>query len=170
MAAGDEASVQPVQIGGAVGGFHEGDRVVQGRNDADLGVANGDIGEVTAVATAERTLEVTFPYGRVTYPGDRTEDLRPAWCLTVHKSQGGEWPVVVLVLDRAHRAMLWRELVYTAVTRARRGLLLVGDAGLVAAAAMRLGSGVRQRRTRLVERVLDGASGGTAPRRDADEY
>jgi exodeoxyribonuclease V alpha subunit len=136
-----------------VRGFHEGDRVVQTRNDAELDVANGDIGEVVETDPRERTIAVAFAHGIVEYPADRTEDLDPAWCLTVHKSQGGEWPVVILVLDASARVMLWRELVYTAVTRAAAGLLLVGDARLLAAAAARTGSGARQRRTRLGQRV-----------------
>lgn len=142
-------------------GFHEGDRVVQTRNDAELDVANGDVGEVAAVDHGARTLEVVFPHGGVIYDTEQAADLSPAWCQTVHKAQGGEWPVVVLVVDPAHRAMLWRELVYTAVTRARHGLLLVGDARLVTAAARRVGSGARQRRTHLGERIarMVGADG-----------
>jgi exodeoxyribonuclease V alpha subunit len=100
-----------------------------------------------------RTLEVAFPHGNVAYPADRTADLALGWCLTVHKAQGAEWPVVVLICDPAHRTMLNRDLVYTAVTRARLGLLLVGDARLVVAAAGRAGSGARLRRTRLAQRL-----------------
>lgn len=137
----------------AVAGFHEGDRVVQTRNDAELDVANGDIGEVTATDATARTLEVAFPHGLVTYDGEQAADLAPAWCLTVHKAQGGEWPVVVLVLDPGHQAMLWRELVYTGITRASRALLLVGNPGLVVEAARRTGSGLRQRRTLLAARL-----------------
>jgi exodeoxyribonuclease V alpha subunit len=136
-----------------VAGFHEGDRVVQTRNDAELDVANGDIGEVVATDAGARTLQVAFPHGLITYNGEQAADLTPAWCLTVHKAQGGEWPVVVLVLDHAHRTMLWRELVYTGITRASRALLLVGDPGLVVEAARRTGSGLRQRRTLLAARL-----------------
>jgi exodeoxyribonuclease V alpha subunit len=110
----------------AVGGFHEGDRVMQTRNDPELDVANGDVGTVVDVIAARAELRVGFPRGEVTYPKDRVRDLVPAWAITVHKAQGGEWPVVVLVLDPAHRTMLWRNLVYTAVTRATRALILVG--------------------------------------------
>lgn len=141
----------------ALGGFHEGDRVVQTRNDADLDVANGDIGEVVVLDRAERTLDVAFPNGVVTYPVSKAADLAPAWCLTVHKAQGGEWPVVVVVLDPAHRALLARELVYTAITRAARGLLLVGDPALLARAAAREGEGARRRRTGLTARIAVGA-------------
>jgi exodeoxyribonuclease V alpha subunit len=137
----------------AVAGFHEGDRVVQTRNDAELDVANGDIGEVAATDAVARTLQVAFPHGLVTYDGDQAADLAPAWCLTVHKSQGGEWSVVVLVLVPAHRKMLWRELVYTGITRASRALLLVGDPGLMVEAARCTGSGLRQRRTLLTARL-----------------
>ncbi|HVM00378.1 MAG TPA: AAA family ATPase [Egibacteraceae bacterium] len=144
----------------AVAGWHEGDRVVQTRNDAELDVANGDVGEVVATDARDRTVEVAFPHGTVTYDAERAAELSPAWCLTVHKSQGGEWPVVVLVLDPAHRAMLWRELVYTAVTRASRGLLLVGTPELVVAAARRTGSGTRHRRTRLAARLAAAGAGG----------
>lgn len=134
-------------------GWQEGDRVVQTRNDADLGVANGDVGEVTALDTDEGILEVAFAQGAVQYDSGQTRDLRPAWCLTVHKAQGGEWPVIVLVLDGEHRHMLTRELVYTAMTRAREGLLLVGDPGLLARASRRSGGGARQRATLLAERL-----------------
>jgi exodeoxyribonuclease V alpha subunit len=102
----------------------------------------------------------------VTFDAPAIRDLRPAWCLTVHKSQGGQWPVVVLVLDPTHRRMLWRELVYTAVTRAMHGLLLVGTPHLLAQAAARSGSGTARRVTSLAQRVraatrsLDGGQGG----------
>ncbi|CAN5308058.1 ATP-dependent RecD-like DNA helicase [soil metagenome] len=151
--------VNPADGRAAVAGFNEGDRVLQTRNDAELDVANGDIGEVVAVHKRERALSVAFSHGVVDYGPDRTDDLRPAWALTVHKAQGGEWPVVVLICDPTHRHMLWRELVYTAVSRAARGLLLVGDARLVAAAAARTGSGARERRTHLTARLAATAAG-----------
>jgi exodeoxyribonuclease V alpha subunit len=112
----------------AVAGFHEGDRVMQTRNDAERDVSNGDIGRVVDVATRKKQLRVGFPRGEVTYDAAQARDLTPAWAVTVHKSQGGEWPVVVLVCDRSHRSMLWRNLVYTAVTRAQRALVIVGQA------------------------------------------
>ncbi|MGH8884396.1 MAG: SF1B family DNA helicase RecD2 [Egibacteraceae bacterium] len=148
----------------AVAGYHEGDRVVQTRNDGELDVANGDIGEVIAADADARTLQVAFPHGLVTYEGEQAADLTPAWCLTVHKSQGGEWPVVVLVLDPAHRTMLWRELVYTGITRASRALLLVGDPGLMVEAARSTGSGLRQRRTLLAARLAHAVASHTGER------
>ena len=112
-----------------VHGLQVGDRVMQTRNDADLEVSNGDVGEVVDVT--RKGLRVAFPRGEVRYDRDQARDLTLAWAITVHKSQGGEWPVVVLVADRSHRAMLWRNLVYTAVTRAQRALIIVGQAEAV---------------------------------------
>jgi exodeoxyribonuclease V alpha subunit len=130
-----KAALNPPQGRVAVGGLHEGDRVMQTRNDAELDVANGDVGTVVDTDRREGSVRVAFPRGEVTYPRDRLRDLSPAWAITVHKSQGGEWPVVVLVLDPSHRGMLWRNLAYTAVTRAARALILVGRSDALRAAA-----------------------------------
>jgi exodeoxyribonuclease V alpha subunit len=128
-------TLNPARGRAAVGGMHEGDRVMQTRNDAELDVANGDVGTVVDTDRREGSVRVAFPRGEVTYPRDRLRDLVAAWAITVHKSQGGEWPVVVLVLDPAHRGMLWRNLAYTAVTRASRALILVGRSDVLRAAA-----------------------------------
>ncbi len=120
----------------AVAGFHTGDRVMQTRNDAELDVSNGDVGQVVDVDAARGRLRVVFPRGEVRYDAGQARDLTTAWAVTVHKSQGGEWPVVVFVCDRSHRGMLWRNLAYTAITRAQRALIVVGQhAALVDAAA-----------------------------------
>ncbi len=116
-----------------VGGFRVGDRVMQTRNDPEQDLANGDVGVVVDVELRAGRLRVGFPRGEVTVSS--TRDLAPAWAVTVHKSQGGEWPVVVLVVDRSHRPMLWRNLVYTAVTRAQQALIIVGQHGALVAAA-----------------------------------
>jgi exodeoxyribonuclease V alpha subunit len=108
---------------------------MQTRNDPELDVANGDVGRVVDLSPRKGELRVAFPRGEVTYARDQVRELTAAWCVTVHKSQGGEWPVVVLVCDRSHRAMLWRNLAYTAVTRAQRALIVVGQAEALRAAA-----------------------------------
>jgi exodeoxyribonuclease V alpha subunit len=123
------------QAGVRVGGFEVGDRVMQTRNDAERDVSNGDVGQVADVDPGRKRLRVAFPRGEVTYDAAQAGDLTHAWAVTVHKSQGGEWPVVVFVCDRSHRAMLWRNLVYTAITRAERALVVVGQAAALAAAA-----------------------------------
>jgi exodeoxyribonuclease V alpha subunit len=119
----------------SVAGFHVGDRVMQTRNDPELDVANGDVGHVVDLSKRDGTLRIAYPRGEVTYDRDQAKDLVPAWAVTVHKSQGGEWPVVVLVCDRSHRAMLWRNLVYTAVTRAQRALIVIGQSEALHVAA-----------------------------------
>ncbi len=110
-----------------VRGIDVGDRVMQTRNDADLDVANGDVGRVVDASASAGRVRVAFPRGEVTYERSRVGDLVHAWAVTVHKSQGGEWPVVVLVCDASHQHMLWRSLLYTAVTRARDALIVVGQ-------------------------------------------
>ena len=152
----------------AVSGWHEGDRVVATRNDPEVDIANGDIGEVAGTDAKDGVVSVSFPQGIVELSGDRLNHLAPAWCLTVHKSQGGEWPVVVLVLDRSQMSMLTRELVYTAITRARRGLLLVGDAGLLVPAARRVGGGMAARHTTLSARLAANDAGATGAQSDGD--
>jgi exodeoxyribonuclease V alpha subunit len=132
---GLKAALNPGEGRPEVAGLHEGDRVLQTRNDAELDVANGDVGRVVDVSPREGSLRIAFARGEVTYTRRQARDLAPAWALTVHKSQGGEWPVVVLVLDGSHRAMLWRNLVYTAITRAQRALIVVGQAEALRAAA-----------------------------------
>jgi exodeoxyribonuclease V alpha subunit len=128
-------ALNPAAGRASVVGLHVGDRVMQTRNDAELDVANGDVGTVVDLSVKDGTVRVGFPRGEVTYPADRVRDLVAAWAVTVHKSQGGEWPVVVLVLDPAHRSMLWRNLAYTAVTRAARALILVGRSEALRVAA-----------------------------------
>lgn len=130
-----KAALNPAAGRPAVGGFHIGDRVMQTRNDPELDVANGDVGTVVDVSVRDGSVRIAYPRGEITHPRDRVRDLVAAWAVTVHKAQGGEWPVVVLVLDPAHRTMLWRNLAYTAVTRAARALILVGRSDALRVAA-----------------------------------
>jgi exodeoxyribonuclease V alpha subunit len=140
-----------------LGGFHVGDRVMQTRNDPELDVANGDVGRVVDLSTRKGELRVAFPRGEVTYGRDQVRELTTAWAVTVHKSQGGEWPVVVLVCDTSHRHMLWRNLTYTAVTRAQRALIVVGQAEALRASARH--DRPSDRRTGLDQRLAALASG-----------
>ncbi len=133
--AGLKRTLNPADGQPAVAGYNHGDRVMQTRNDAERDVANGDVGRVVDLSTSQGTLRIAFPRGEVTYDRKQTRDLTPAWAVTVHKSQGGEWPVIVLVCDRSHRVMLWRNLVYTAITRAQRALIVVGQADTLRGAA-----------------------------------
>jgi exodeoxyribonuclease V alpha subunit len=103
-----------------------GDRVIQTRNNYTLGVFNGDGGVIAGIAP--EAVSVDFGDGRlVAYALADLLDLDHAYCLTVHRSQGSEWPGVVIVVSSSHGAMLSRNLLYTALTRARRFAVLVGD-------------------------------------------
>lgn len=121
--------------------FREGDKVMQTRNNYQLewqkegvfgwekgqGVFNGDIGFVTEVDETDRTVRVQFDDERVaTYEGGDIDDLELAYCISVHKSQGSEFPVVVMPAVGGPPMLLTRNLLYTAVTRARRMVMIVG--------------------------------------------
>ena len=108
---------------------------MQVRNDYAKEVFNGDIGRVAAVDPEGLTLEVAFPgRGRVVYAQEELEQLVPAYAITIHKSQGSEYPCAVLVLLRQHYLLLQRNLLYTAITRARERVVLVGSRQAVAMA------------------------------------
>jgi exodeoxyribonuclease V alpha subunit len=122
------------ELRGSSGGFRPGDKVMQIRNDYTKDVFNGDIGLVRSTDADGMGLEVDFPDGLTAYEGSEREDLLLAYAITVHKSQGSEYPYVVLVLDPEQGGMLQRRLLYTAVTRAKQRLFVVhrGDALLTA--------------------------------------
>ena len=104
-----------------------GDKVMQVRNNYDLDVFNGDQGRIVAVDEKKRQVLVHFDERAVHYDFEALHELVPAYAVTVHKAQGSEYPVVVLVLHTQHHVMLQRNLLYTAVTRARRQVVLVGQ-------------------------------------------
>ena len=121
-----------------------GDRVMQTRNDYDRDVFNGDIGYVEARPAADGTgLRVRFGDRRVEYEMGDADALSLAYAATVHKSQGSEYPAVVIVLHRAHSIMLRRNLLYTAVTRGQQLVVLVGEAQAVRMAIHRTEGGTR---------------------------
>jgi len=107
--------------------FRRGDKVMQVRNSYELDIFNGDIGRVESVDLEQRELVAAFDERLVRIAGDALEDLVPAYACTVHKAQGSEYPAVVLALHRQHHVMLERNLLYTAVTRARRLVVVVGS-------------------------------------------
>ena len=151
--AGLKAALNPGDGRAEVAGFHVGDRVLQTRNDPELDVANGDVGTVVDLDRRRGELRVAFPRGEVTVDRRAAANLTAAWAVTVHKSQGGEWPVVILVVDRSHRGMLWRNLVYTGITRARRALIVVGQLEALRGAARQ--DRPRDRRTGLAHRLRE---------------
>ncbi len=109
--------------------FGVGDKVMQTENDHAREVYNGDLGIIQSIDTSARLLEVRFEDRGVVYSFEQAEQLALAYAVTVHKSQGSEYPAVVLLLMREHGRMLRRQLLYTAMTRARRLLVVLAATG-----------------------------------------
>ena len=131
--------------------FRVGDRVMQLRNNYDKDVYNGDVGFVKAVDPAERKLVVLFDGRPVAYdPGD-LDELVLAYAMTIHKSQGSEYPAVIVILHTQHYVMLQRNLLYTAITRGKKLVLLMGVPYAIDQAIKN--NTVRERRTSLAERL-----------------
>ena len=138
-----------IQRGGMC--FRVGDRVMQLRNNYDKDVFNGDVGFVQEVQTADRSLIVLFDGKPVEYRAGDLDELTLAYATTIHKSQGSEYPAVIVLLHRQHFMMLQRNLLYTAITRGRKLVLVIGAAWAVKQAIET--NTVRERRTTLAERV-----------------
>ncbi len=137
--------------------LRNGDKVMQIRNNYDLNVFNGDVGIITLIDEDTQEVEVSFDDGsKVLYSFEETDDLVPAYAVTVHKSQGSEYPAVVLVLLPQHYMMLQRNLLYTAVTRGKQLVVLVGSAKAIGLAVRN--SNYAHRNTWLNERLKESAS------------
>jgi exodeoxyribonuclease V alpha subunit len=119
-----EAKAQ-IQRGGTV--YRMGDRVVQQTNNYTSEVFNGDVGTIEAIDLEEQELRIRFGEREVLVDAADLNELSLAWAMTVHKSQGSEYPVVVLPLFLSHYTLLSRNLVYTGVTRAKRMAILIGS-------------------------------------------
>ena len=138
--------------------FKLGDRVMQLRNNYDKEVYNGDLGYVRSVDMEDRTLTVDFEGHAVEYEVSELDELTLAYATTIHKSQGSEYPIVVMPVLMNHYVMLQRNLIYTGITRAKKICVLVGQAKALAYAIRNMK--VLKRNTRLKERL---ASTATAP-------
>ncbi len=108
-------------------GFRLGDKVMQTRNDYTKEIYNGDIGYVRGYDEDENLLMVDFDNRRVNYAPEETDELVLAYAITVHKSQGNEYDIVVVPVVMQHRVMLRRNLMYTAMTRAKRMMVFLGQ-------------------------------------------
>ena len=108
--------------------YRPGDRVLQLSNDDDLKVYDGDLGTVREIDPTEQEVLLDLDDGReVRYPYASLFALTHAYAVSVHKAQGAEFPAVVIPLVTSHAPMLWRTLLYTAFTRARRLVAIVGQ-------------------------------------------
>ncbi len=131
--------------------FRPGDKVMQTQNDYDKDVFNGDIGQVEALDIVAHTLTAVFDGRRVVYDWSEADQLVLAYAVSVHKSQGAEFPVVVIPLITAHYLMLQRNLLYTAITRAKKLCVLVGSRRALAIAVRN--DKVTRRHTALDQRL-----------------
>lgn len=131
--------------------YRVGDKVMQIRNDYEKNVFNGDIGVVEELNSEDRTMSVAFDKNIVEYESGELTELMLAYACTIHKSQGSEYPVVVMPLMMSHYIMLQRNLVYTGITRAKKLCVVIGDTKALGHAIRNVV--VLKRNTRLKERL-----------------
>ncbi len=131
--------------------FRKGDRVMQTSNNYDLEVFNGEIGSVIGFDSEERKVFVELDGRAVGYPTRNLDELELAYAVTIHKSQGSEFPCVLIVLHSQHFVMLQRNLLYTAITRGKRLVIVVGSRRALAIATRT--ETTQRRETLLVERL-----------------
>jgi exodeoxyribonuclease V alpha subunit len=131
--------------------LREGDRVIQIRNNYDKLVFNGAIGRIVAVDSERNALTVLFEEGTVRYEISEVEQLALGYAISIHKSQGSQYPAVVIPVHQSHYLMLRRNLLYTAITRAERVCILVGARNALLQAVRNVDE--RRRWSRLGERL-----------------
>lgn len=133
--------------------FRLHDRVMQIRNNYDKKVFNGDIGLITAIDTDTKQMLINFSGDQLVYDVGDLDELVLAYAVTIHKSQGSEYPVVITPLTMSHYVMLRRKLIYTAVTRASKLMILIGEKRALKKAIQDQDG--RKRNTRLKERLRE---------------
>jgi exodeoxyribonuclease V alpha subunit len=131
--------------------YRRGDKVMQLKNDYDKGVFNGDIGLVLSIDTQEGVMRVDYDGRIASYERQELDQLQHAYAVSIHKSQGSEYPAVVIPLATQHFMMLQRSLLYTAVTRGKQLVVIVGSRRAVALAVRN--ADAKRRHTWLAERV-----------------
>jgi len=140
-----------VPVGSGARGFRIGDKVMQVRNNYDLNVYNGDIGRIIMTDEKSREVTVRFDSRLVRYDALDLDELVLAYACSVHKSQGSEYPAVVIPLHTQHYLMLQRNLLYTGITRGKKLVVLVGSRRAVNIAVKN--DRIRKRWTRLADRL-----------------
>lgn len=137
---------------GPHGEYRPGDKVIQLRNNYDKNLFNGDIGAVASVDAEAGTLAATFDGETHTFDRGDFGDLAPAYAISIHKSQGSEYPVVIVPLLKAHFMMLQRNLLYTAITRGKKKVFIVGEPAAYGMAVRN--NEARARTTHLKEKII----------------
>jgi exodeoxyribonuclease V alpha subunit len=143
-------SAEAVERGETV--FRVGDKVMQLRNNYDKGVFNGDLGRVIQIDREEGELQIDYDGKAISYSLDELDDISLAYATSIHKSQGSEYPAVIIPLHTSHYPMLHRSILYTAVTRGKRLVVLVGSKRALAMAIKNVR--VERRFTGLKERLM----------------
>lgn len=148
-----QKALNPMGVSLSFGGtlYRSGDRVMQIRNNYDKDVYNGDIGTISDVDLEENELLVSFGDKVVTYEKSELDELVLAYATTIHKSQGSEYPIVVIPVFYSFFTLLQRNLIYTAITRAKKICVLIGQIKALGYAVKNLT--VEQRNTKLKERL-----------------
>jgi exodeoxyribonuclease V alpha subunit len=123
------------------------------RNDYDKGVFNGDLGRISGIDREDGSLKVDFFDKMVQYESDELDEIGLAYATSVHKSQGSEYPAVVIPLHTSHYLLLHRSILYTAVTRGKKLVVLVGSKKALAMAIRNLR--VEKRNTGLREKLAE---------------
>ncbi len=135
--------------------FKPNDKVIQTRNNYDQNIFNGDIGIVKSIDGVNGTIDVDFDNNLVSYSKAEMIDLSLAYAVSIHKSQGSEYPVVIIPIMKAHFMMLQRNLIYTAITRGKKKVILVGEP---AAYAMGVNSSDSKTRCTILKTLLQNTS------------
>jgi exodeoxyribonuclease V alpha subunit len=107
--------------------FRTGDKVLQTRNNYDKDVFNGDIGRIAAIDGEERQVAIDFDGRRAVYEFNELDEVEPAYAISIHKSQGSEFPAVVIPLAMQHFLLLQRNLLYTGITRGKKLVVVAGQ-------------------------------------------
>ena len=126
---------------------------MQVKNNYDKGVFNGDIGYITMVDKEDRKVTVEFDGNAVEYEDYDLDELVPAYACTIHKSQGSEFPIVVIPVTMGHYIMLQRNLIYTGITRSKKICVMIGEKNALAYAVRN--NTVRHRNTNLKEIICN---------------
>jgi exodeoxyribonuclease V alpha subunit len=145
-------SPEKVEINKGGNLLREGDRIIQLTNDYNREVFNGDLGIIQAIDTVEQEVAVQYGERTVVYDYADLNEIALAWCVTIHKSQGSEYPVVILPIYMQHYMMLTRNLFYTGITRAKKLAIVVGAKKAISLAVRSTND--QQRYTRLQQRLL----------------
>lgn len=134
--------------------FHLRDKVIQTRNNYDKEVFNGDIGHIHQINPEEREVVIRFDTREAVYDFGELDEISPAYAITIHKSQGSEFPAVVIPLAMQHYLLLQRNLIYTGLTRGKRFVVILGEKK---ALAMAVQNGRTARRFSALQSRLEGA-------------